>query len=72
MKRLIILLTWAGAFPMLFAQDFSPVIHRMVPNLVDIRSMGMGKTGSAGNTVVINFCNPHCWLTTEWKYKVGI
>lgn len=50
MKRLIILLTWAGAFPMLFAQDFSPVIHRMVPNLVDIRSMGMGKTGSAGNT----------------------
>lgn len=49
MKRLFILLIWAGSLSMPTAQDFSPVIHRIVPNLVDIRSIGMGKSGSAGN-----------------------
>jgi hypothetical protein len=49
MKRLFILISWAGFFSILPAQDFSPVIHKIVPNVVDIRSLGMGKTGSAGN-----------------------
>ena len=50
MKSLYILLIWFGSISILSAQDLSPVVNRIVPNVVDIRSIGMGKTGSAGNT----------------------
>lgn len=50
MKSLYILFIWFGSISILSAQDLSPVVNRIVPNVVDIRSIGMGKTGSAGNT----------------------
>jgi len=50
MKSFFNLLIWFGSVSILSAQDFLPVVHRIVPNVVDIRSIGMGKTSSAGNT----------------------
>lgn len=53
MKRLMFLVSCVAAFSNLYAQnseDMISIINRIVPNTVDIRSIGMGKTEVAANS----------------------
>lgn len=58
MKKTFLMIVFLGYLIGLYAQNFDRLINRMVPNTVDIRSLGMGKAEIVNNSSNALFGNP--------------